>query len=97
MNATIDGHTLARRARTARRCPPSLSGSSPAQGGCVPQNHQCDRYALECAMLGPAKPRRLDEPIAISLAALVPRHNFYLHLEAKLDLPFVREWVREIP
>jgi transposase len=47
-------------------------------------------------MLGPAKPRRLDEPIAVSLEELVPRNNFYRHLEAKLDLSFVRDWSREL-
>src|SRR5215216_2874452 len=47
-------------------------------------------------MLGPAKPRRLDHLIAVSLEALVPPSNFYRHLEAKLDLSFVREWVREV-
>src|SRR3954454_21407250 len=47
-------------------------------------------------MLGPAKPRRLDEPIAISLEDLVPRDHFYRHLEAKLDLSFVRCWAREL-
>jgi transposase len=46
-------------------------------------------------MLGPLKPRRLDAPIAVSLEALVPRDHFYRHLEATLDLGFVREWVRE--
>jgi transposase len=46
-------------------------------------------------MLGPAKPRRLDEPIAISLEDLVPANHFYRHLEAKLDLGFVRDWARE--
>src|SRR5215218_6286383 len=50
----------------------------------------------ECTMLGPAKPRRLDEPIAVSLDELVPASNFYRHLEAKLDLGFVREWVQEL-
>ncbi len=45
-------------------------------------------------MLGPPKSRRLDEPVAVSLEALVPRHNFYRHLQAKLDLSFVREWAR---
>ena len=44
-------------------------------------------------MLGPAKSRRLDEPIAVSLEDLVPQGHFYRHLEAKLDLGFVREWV----
>ena len=47
-------------------------------------------------MLGPAKPRRLDEPIAVSLEQLVPADHFYRHLEAKLDLGFVREWVRAL-
>jgi transposase len=47
-------------------------------------------------MLGPAKPRRLSEPIAVSLKDLVPRDNFYRHLEAKLDLSFVRNWAREL-
>ena len=46
-------------------------------------------------MLGLAKPRRLDEPIAVSLEDLVPRDNFYRHLEAKLDLSFVRDWTRD--
>ena len=44
-------------------------------------------------MLGPPKPRRLDEPIAVSLEDLVPPDHFYRHLEAKLDLGFVRDWV----
>ena len=46
-------------------------------------------------MLGPAKPRRLDEPIAVSLEELVPQDHFYRHLEARLDLSFVREWSRD--
>jgi transposase len=47
-------------------------------------------------MLGPAKPCRLDQPTAVSLEDLVPRDNFYRHLEAKLDLSFVRDWPREL-
>jgi transposase len=47
-------------------------------------------------MLGPAKPRRLDHPITVSLEDLVPQHNFYRHLENKLDLSFVREWVTDL-
>jgi hypothetical protein len=46
-------------------------------------------------MLGPPKPRRLDAPIAVSLEALVPPNHFYRHLEAKLDLGFVRDWAGE--
>jgi transposase len=45
-------------------------------------------------MLGPPKPRRLDQPIAVSLEDLVPRDHFYRHLEARLDLNFVRDWTR---
>src|SRR4029450_5594910 len=45
-------------------------------------------------MLGPAKSRRLDQPIAVSLEDLVPHNHFYRHLEAKLDLGFVRDWTR---
>ena len=47
-------------------------------------------------MLGPVKPCRLDEPIAVSLDDLVPQDNFYRHLEAKLDLSFVGDWTREL-
>jgi transposase len=47
-------------------------------------------------MLGPPKPRCLDQPIAVSLEELVPADNFYRHLEAKLDLGFVRDWTREL-
>jgi hypothetical protein len=47
-------------------------------------------------MLGPPKPRRLDEPIAVSLEELVPQNNFDRLLETKLDLSFVREWSREL-
>ena len=47
-------------------------------------------------MLGPAKPRHLDQPIAVSLEALVPTDHFYRHLESRLDLSFVREWAREL-
>jgi transposase len=47
-------------------------------------------------MLGPAKLRRLEEPITVSLEALVPQDHFYRYLEAKLDLGFVRDWAREL-
>ena len=46
-------------------------------------------------MLGPPKSRRLSEPIAVSLDDLVPADHFYRHLEATLDLSFVRQWTRE--
>jgi transposase len=47
-------------------------------------------------MLGPPKPRRLDQPIAVSVEDLVPANHFYRHLETKLDLSFVRDWTREL-
>ena len=47
-------------------------------------------------MLGPPKPRRLGQAIAVSLDQLVPADHFYRHLEAKLDLGFVRDWAREL-
>jgi transposase len=47
-------------------------------------------------MLGPAKSRRLDEPIAVSWEVLVPQDHFSRHLENNLDLSFVRAWVREL-
>jgi hypothetical protein len=50
---------------------------------------------LICLMLGPAKSRRLAEPIAVSLEELVPRDNFSRHVETRRDLSFVREWVTE--
>jgi hypothetical protein len=37
-------------------------------------------------MLSPPKPRRLDQPNAVSLEQLVPADNVSRHLEAKLDL-----------
>ena len=46
-------------------------------------------------MLGPPKLRCLDQPIAASLEDLVPRDHFYRHLDAKLDLSFVRDWVAD--
>jgi transposase len=46
-------------------------------------------------MLGPEKVRDLDRPILLSLEQLVPAGNFYRHLDATLDLGFVRDWVKE--
>ena len=46
-------------------------------------------------MLGPAKVRALDRPVTVSLESLVPAGHFYRHLNACLDLSFVREWVQE--
>ena len=47
-------------------------------------------------MLDPTESRRLDEPIAVSREDLVPSNHFYRHLEAKLDLGFVRDWARDL-
>src|SRR5215203_1306634 len=55
-----------------------------------------EAYPWRYRMLGPPKPRRLDEPIAISLEDLVPPDHFYRQLERSLDLGFVREWAREL-
>jgi transposase len=44
-------------------------------------------------MLGPPKTRCLDRPVVASLEDLVPADQFYRHLDAALDLTFVREWV----
>src|SRR5215210_5459712 len=46
-------------------------------------------------MLGPPKTRQLDRPVLASLEALVPAGHFYRHLDAKLDLAFVRELVAD--
>ena len=46
-------------------------------------------------MLGPRKRRGLDRSVVVSLEALVPPDHFYRHLEARLDLAFVRELVRD--
>jgi transposase len=46
-------------------------------------------------MLGPPKLRCLDQPFAVSIEALVPPDHFYRHLEATLDLSFVRAWVQD--
>ena len=46
-------------------------------------------------MLGQPKLRRLDDPITVSLEELVPANHFYRHLEALLDLTFVRGWIEE--
>jgi transposase len=46
-------------------------------------------------MLGPAKCRMLDHPVTVSLDDLVPADHFYRHLDAHLDLSFVRDWVRD--
>ena len=47
-------------------------------------------------MLGPIKPRPLDQPIAVSLEALVPVNHVSWHLETNLDLSFVRDWTRDL-
>jgi transposase len=46
-------------------------------------------------MLGPPKTRDLDRPLLVSLERLVPPDHFSRHLEAKLDLAFVRDLVRD--
>ena len=46
-------------------------------------------------MLGPPKVCCLDQPVPISLEAFVPKDHFYRHLDAALDLSFVRAWVAD--
>jgi transposase len=46
-------------------------------------------------MLGPVKPRRVDQPVTSSLDELVPATHFYRHLERTLDLSFVREFAQD--
>ncbi len=46
-------------------------------------------------MLGPPKTRDLDRPAVVSVEALVPAGHFYRHLDAKLDLAFVRDLVAD--
>jgi transposase len=46
-------------------------------------------------MIGPQKQRHFDRQLLVSLENLVPRDNFYRHLDAKLDLSFVREWAAD--
>jgi len=46
-------------------------------------------------MLGPRKERCVERLVPISLEAAVPTDHFYRHLEAVLDLSFVREWAAE--
>ena len=44
-------------------------------------------------MLGPPRVLRRDDVFLTSLEQRLPAGNFYRHLETKLDLPFVRDWV----
>ena len=46
-------------------------------------------------MLDPPKRRNLDRSVTVSLEQLVLRDHFYRHLDAALDLTFVRDWVAE--
>ena len=46
-------------------------------------------------MLGPVKPRHLDQAIAVSLDDLIPQDHFNRHLETKLELGCVRDWAQE--
>ncbi len=47
-------------------------------------------------MLGPPKLRGTNQPVTVTLEALVPADHFYRHLDAKLDLSFVRAWVSDL-
>ena len=45
-------------------------------------------------MLG-TKSRTLDCPVLVSLDALVPKDNLYRRLDNRLDLSFVRDWMKD--
>jgi hypothetical protein len=47
-------------------------------------------------MLGPPKERNLDRSVLVSLERLVPADHFYRHLDATLDLSFIRDWVVDL-
>jgi hypothetical protein len=47
-------------------------------------------------MLDPAKKRELNRSVLVSLDRLVPTDHFYRHLEATLDLSFIREWTVDL-
>ena len=47
-------------------------------------------------MLGPVKPRHLDQAIAVSLDDLIPQDHFNRHLETRLVLGCVRDWAQEL-
>ena len=51
---------------------------------CCPSHHP--------PMLGPLKPRRLDDPITVSLEDLVPRDHVGRPLKPRRDHYFVRTW-----
>jgi transposase len=46
-------------------------------------------------MLGPCKERHVERLVPVSLEAAVPADHFYRHLDAALDLSFVRAWVAD--
>src|SRR5829696_1278195 len=46
---------------------------------------------LGVPLCGPANCHSLDEPIAVSLKEPVPTDHFSRHLQAKLDLGFIRD------
>jgi transposase len=46
-------------------------------------------------MLGAAKCRATDDLVTVSLDDLVPANHFYRHLDAHLDVSFIRAWVAD--
>src|SRR5688572_21160673 len=67
----------------------------PRRGGRAAADLQLRPGGRGPPMLGPPNARRVDRPVRVSLEALVPPGHFYRHLEAVLDLSFVRELVRD--
>ena len=90
LDAAPAPRTLRRHGRTPE------PGSAAVEAAAASTAHPRSACPRSPGMLGPPKPRRLDQPIAVSLEDLVPPDHFYRHLEAKLDLSFVRDWTREL-
>src|SRR5688500_9727021 len=82
-------------------------GASLPLPGSVPRGHRATARPGSCGtlgsipgsgrrqMLGPPKLRALAAPVTVSLEELIPAQHFYRHLDATLDLAFVREWVAD--
>src|SRR5215213_8150309 len=83
-----------RRAGHGGRLSGPLCGSD--GGGAAPVSaRSAARIPGAAPMLGPPKRRAVDQPVTVTLDSLVPADHFYRHLEATLDLAFVREWVQD--
>jgi len=57
--------------------------------------HMLLNRAAEGSMLGPAKPRRPNPSVVVSLEALAPPKSCNRHFIATVDLDFSRDWAWE--